>query len=504
MNRNFKKLGAMLLVLVMALSMFGTVALASPAGTGTLTIKSQGSVEQSFDGRTISAYKLFDITSVSGANVTYEVNPTYKALLIGSSFANITVGTKNDAEVNAELIGWFESKTAEEIKGVATALVTAIGAVSPVLVTGGTGATSVAFNSLDWGYYLITDTTNGAAPSSASFPILTSFYTATSTILVKSDLPTIEKTIDGDMAKSGEVGDDVDYVITGKVPNLSGFVSKYTYTITDTFDSGLTFNDDIVVKIDGTVVDGSYITFVKTIKAPASASSKDTFTLTIDVLKMYQDEVIDIGDDIEITYSAVINDFAVYGDTGMGNNAVLRFSNNPGDEDDYVDYDVPPPVVYSFGLTINKTDGAVNLKGASFQLTSVNGYDKTVTDPTDGTGTGIFLFEGLMEGTYTLTELVAPVGYKKLTAPITITVTATYDATGTLLTYTVSGAGLVDGDSDANDLGYWIADIVNVAGSELPGTGGMGTMLFTILGFALIGGAGVLLVSTKKRKVSTR
>ena len=66
-------------------------------------------------------------------------------------------------------------------------------------------------------------------------------------------------------------------------------------------------------------------------------------------------------------------------------------------------------------------------------------------------------------------------GYNKLTGPVEINIDATYKQDGTLESWTV------------NTNGQNIVTIENNKGALLPGTGGMGTVLFTLAGAALIG-----------------
>ena len=105
---------------------------------------------------------------------------------------------------------------------------------------------------------------------------------------------------------------------------------------------------------------------------------------------------------------------------------------------------------------------------------------------------GNITFEGLDAGTYYLEETKAPVGYNKLTAPITVVIDR-----GTLptvasqtISYTVKY-----GDTTADD---HVVRVENKAGTVLPSTGGMGTTLFYVIGGGLMVAAIVLLV-TKKR-----
>ena len=83
---------------------------------------------------------------------------------------------------------------------------------------------------------------------------------------------------------------------------------------------------------------------------------------------------------------------------------------------------------------------------------------------------------GLAAGDYWLVETKAPEGYSGITAPIKITITKSGDAEVT--NWTISKDGTVEDDK--------IIDIENSAGTILPGTGGMGTILFTVVGVALI------------------
>ena len=82
---------------------------------------------------------------------------------------------------------------------------------------------------------------------------------------------------------------------------------------------------------------------------------------------------------------------------------------------------------------------------------------------------------GLKAGTYWLVEKEAPAGYNKLTAPIKITITQDGENE---LKWTVSKDNVPEDDK--------IIDVENTTGTILPGTGGMGTILFTVVGIALV------------------
>lgn len=102
---------------------------------------------------------------------------------------------------------------------------------------------------------------------------------------------------------------------------------------------------------------------------------------------------------------------------------------------------------------------------------------------------GVITFTGLGVGTYTITELVAPDGYNLLTEAITVVVD--FDTVEKVFTATVRGdkVDVVDG--------VIAFDVINNAGTVLPGTGGIGTTIFYVVGGLLVVAAAVLLVTKK-------
>ena len=92
----------------------------------------------------------------------------------------------------------------------------------------------------------------------------------------------------------------------------------------------------------------------------------------------------------------------------------------------------------------------------------------------DGTtvGKGMNLkLNGLAAGIYWLVETDVPDGYNGITAPIKITIQKS--ATENVGEWTITKDNTVDPDPDK------IIDVENSTGTILPGTGGMGTILFT-------------------------
>lgn len=102
---------------------------------------------------------------------------------------------------------------------------------------------------------------------------------------------------------------------------------------------------------------------------------------------------------------------------------------------------------------------------------------------------GVITFSGLGEGTYTITEVVAPDGYNLLTAPITVDVK--FDDVNKVFTATVDNE-----DVDVVE-GVIAFDVVNNEGTLLPGTGGIGTTIFYVVGGILLVAAALLLITKK-------
>ncbi len=119
---------------------------------------------------------------------------------------------------------------------------------------------------------------------------------------------------------------------------------------------------------------------------------------------------------------------------------------------------------------------------------------KMITDDT-----GIATFEGLGNGTYTLKETKAPEGYNLLQDTFSVTLDSAPSLDGPH--WTVDGK-----EVDLDESGLIIKEFVieNNKGVTLPGTGGMGTTLFYVVGGALVAGAGVLFVTKKRMSIKEK
>ena len=136
--------------------------------------------------------------------------------------------------------------------------------------------------------------------------------------------------------------------------------------------------------------------------------------------------------------------------------------------------------------------------------TNLKKGDKIVGMTGDGVGQtvqGVLRFDGLKAGTYTITEVLAPTGYRKIDQDITLKVEWLYNETSKehYWQYSVESA---EGDAVAGEVtdGILPLKIVNQHGLTLPFTGGEGANLLAGLGLALMAAAVVAILYIKRRQ----
>ena len=472
--KHARKLASLLLALVMVFALATT---AFAAGSGSIT------VDNPITSQTYTAYKIFDVT-YSGDNYSYTIDSGSAWFGTVQTYASKTGSGLTLTQVNGSTTYNVTTTNAFSAPDFAAALKAAVsGKNGTELAKQADGTASVS--NLPLGYYFVTST-SGA---------LCNLTTTNSTVTIhdKNDMP-FEKVDDKD---SADVGQTVNYTITGKVPDHTGFAT-YIYKITDTMSEGLTFKKDVAVKIGDTQIDASTVdTWIAYTPSTGAATG---FELTIPV-KSYT-----IGAEIEVTYSAVVNEKAVA--KIENNTATLKYTNGPS-TDSFGTIMTEPVPVYSSKIVIDKyeTDKEnTKLAGAKFVLykevttgegeaavTSKlyykwNATDKKVewvenkSEATEQTtdNNGEASFNGLADGKYYLLETAAPAGYNLLTEPVEVTVNGSSATTENKTSLSVT------------------AEVANSTGTLLPSTGGMGTTIFYVLGSILAVGAIVLLV-TKKR-----
>lgn len=369
------------------------------------------------------------------------------------------------------------------------------------------------------GYYLIKDKDNTVSGTDTYTTYIVQVV-GDVTITPKSNVPSFEKKVKDTNDTTGatsdwqdsadyDIGDEVPFKLEGTVASNYADYKTYYFAFHDKAEPGLTFNKDSVkVFVDATEITTGY-------SVVTSTTDGDTFDVVFDNLKT----ITDVRADSKITveYTATLNDKAVLGNQGNVNTAHLEFSNNPNKvhsgsgkpetgntPDDSV-------IVFTYQVVVNKTKAnGEALTGAEFTLEKVleDGTQKTVTVVKNTEGT-TFTFKGLDDGDYILTETVTPATYNTI-EPIRFTVTADHKITWngedrtkiltSLSGNTASGKITFTPSADKSEL---TTNVVNQSGTLLPGTGGIGTTIFYIIGGLLMAAAAVLLI-TKKRMNSDK
>lgn len=122
--------------------------------------------------------------------------------------------------------------------------------------------------------------------------------------------------------------------------------------------------------------------------------------------------------------------------------------------------------------------------------------------------TGKVTIKGLKEGTYFLAETEAPAGFNKLVGDIKVEIGHLQYTDGTNkelksydVTYTMPDTTTKTTIVENKGTTVYVP-VENKSGSVLPNTGGMGTVVFTIAGAAIIGLMLVSSLVSKKRKRS--
>lgn len=142
-------------------------------------------------------------------------------------------------------------------------------------------------------------------------------------------------------------------------------------------------------------------------------------------------------------------------------------------------------------VQLYKTDGGTKaLTGAAFELREGESVIYSGTSDTEGY---VEVWQIDVGKTYTLTETVAPAGYRAMAGDTTIRV----NTDGTV---TFNGGETSSLEAAMkNDAGVIVITVPNNPGAELPHTGGMGTTVYTFTGIALMIGAALLMIEVKKR-----
>ena len=515
MKKAMKKLMAALLAVAMVCAMAIPAFAASgssPADKGSITI------DNAVVGKDYTIYKMFDLDSFDtdandgAGNYSYTVVPDWEDFFKDSAAGNsyITLENGHPTWVGAENADAYKQFAKDALAYATSKEITATDKKTA-------NDTTVEFNSLDLGYYLV-DTSLG---------VLCGLDTTkpNATIKEKNGQPTIDKyvfengALHAGYSNDASIGDTVKFQINVAV--LDG--QPRNYVIHDAMSAGLTFNEASVVvtrhRVTDAPIPGSSISQVTLTKdtdyivettTACTASTKIT-GCTFEI--KFKDTALKANDIITVQYTATVNANAVIGVEGNPNETILEYNNK------YTAKPTTKTYVWEMGVHkfANLGTGKENtpLENAEFRLYKMDGtttmyakFAETSTNTsiyklTGWTGnaeeaatkvktpvSGNIKFEGLDAGTYYLEETKAPTGYNTLTAPINVVIESTLPAASGTASYTVKY-----GETTASD---GVVRVENKTGTVLPSTGGIGTTIFYVIGGGLMVAAAILLI-TKKR-----
>lgn len=406
-----------------------------------------------------------------------------------------------------------------------------------------TSAAQPSLSNLDAGYWLfLTNTTVKPGDKSTdaySAPVYAVIDGTNTTVKItpKKSVPTVEKKIlddnkaqddlttvpvdDWEDVADSQIGQEVNYKLTGTIASNYATYDSYNYMFTDTLSKGLSYVDGqtqvFAVNKDSNNVD-QYTDITENFTVQSTTNADGTTTLAINANAgehgKYLKEIskVDASTQIVVFYKAVLNGNAVIGNTtdntqkgGNPNTVKLEYSNNPygvgtGEtiEDTVADF--------AFKLNLKKVDQGTEkgLGNAVFTIQSAdtnteNQYIASKEGAVDGVSVvagqlvtvtntenlpecvkftsdkdGKITVSGLDAGSYKVTEVQTPdpTKYPTKADPFTFTITATYDK-DTMKVKTLE-AKVPEADEKRTDIAFGKLD-GNAGDNALHGTDGTGT-----------------------------
>ncbi len=500
-----KRILAIVCTFVMIISMAtGVNAVETTTATATPT-KGSITLENAVVGEEYKVYKILTLESyVKDKAYSYKRNGD-----VWDNFVNSTQGTQF-FESNEN--GYVKLKSTADNDTVARKIaIYAIGfaqanreTVTPTKKVTAT-TTTVVFDGLDLGYYVVESASGTACAITTTDP--------DATIKNKHDNPSVNKIIeyggvvkDNHKMNSVNLGETVYFETTINVKK-----GAKNYVLHDTMDSNLERFWIYEVYCNLTDAKKKNISLPTTgneqmvnVRPGAFNSEKPTdgctFELSFtDLFYTTYRQQIDRGEltKIYVKYYATVGNKAPI-NTAMKNTTYLTYGENN------LKTDKSETETYTYGIPVFKYTGTnTGLADAKFILSKVenateadamkftsNGHIYRYTvDQTNGGGNttlvsptdGHFEIQGLEAGTYFLKETEAPKGYNKIQKSIKIEILS-------------DGTIKVDGTAIAGG----IVKVQNNTGSILPSTGGMGTTLIYVVGSILVLASGMVLFNKRK------
>ena len=363
------------------------------------------------------------------------------------------------------------------------------------------------------------------------------------TITVYNEKPSLEKSVKNtdstyDNDTDASVGDTVTWKVEASVP--SNVNELKTYKLTDKMSDALTWENKAKANLEITTNNSTTLEastdYTLTVPEDNTTGGKWTIEFTEAGKTKLATSNVKV---ITVTFNTKLNENAIIGSEGNLNDAELDYSNAiyPTEDPDNPNKGNTPgedkikdqAIVYSFQMNIEKVDGkdsTIKLQGVTFDLYSYTGAKTNPTEAdlkgSDGTlveqnlttdADGKIQKSGLKNGTYYLVETKTVKTkdgkqYNLLKEPVKVEIKVDYvTKTETTITKgvngnvtdttTVSTKTFTGGDTGLD--GTFTVTVKNYTGFDLPITGGMGTVLFSIAGFALMAGAAFVLLKGRRK-----
>ncbi len=481
-----------------------------------------------------SAAETYSVTiENSVAGHTYEAYQIFKGDIHGKVLSNIVWGNGQSTHTAGsdakEAAAALETETDAEKLSQELILTTPAGSTSTLTENG-----TYVIEGLEPGYYLIKDADNSLDNKDEAYTKFIVRIVGDATAKPKSSKPTVDKKVldefeDKDTMSTDGWGETADHAINevfqykliADLPNEKNLdaYKKYKLVFHDTMTAGITF--DSIESVTVTPASGTAVKVEKKddvnvngYECTAAAGQEGgSWTLTIADLLKHIDNLK--GAKAEVVYNAHLNRNAELSSEGKNENKVyLEYSNNPNVNGEGKTGKTPEDMVWVFTLTMENTkidgDTKDTLAGAGFRLydaagaevalifdTAKNAYRPVAAGETgeemkSAAETGKFDIIGVDAGTYTLEETTTPGGYNKCN-DIEIRLEAVHsDNPLNPSTASCTITKFMNGKATNS------FTIENNKGAVLPETGGMGTVIFYVIGGILVAGAVIVLITRRR------
>lgn len=482
-----KKIAAIMFAFMMVLSMSCNVKAEDTEGVygqkdGSITITG------ALQGQTYTIYEMLKLESFSENNYSYKIADGWENFFKEGA-DGATYMKKDENGYMSFIAGKGGDADRREFAQKALAYATKATGINKETKSTQVNETTVTFNGLNLGYYLVGSTTGALCGLDTTNKHVD--------IEEKNGVPSVDKKVyngtDYVESNNANIGDTIFFHTTIHVKKgaqnyvLHDVLSKGLKLITDT----TTLNDSPVYVTDS----DSYVLNNGNNNDYTFEKTNDGFTITFTDTYLKSKEDKDYT--LLVAYSATLTDAAVIGGEGNTNKTYLKYG---------VSSESAPSTTttYTFGIPVFKyTETNTALAGAKFKLYTnaqckdenvvkviANGKDYVVGETDDNnnvmtSGTEAFNINGLKAGTYYLKEIEAPKGYNKLANAIKVEITN-------------DGKVKVEKNGALTDVTQ--VDVENKTGTVLPSTGGAGTTMIYLVGAVLVLGSGVVLVTKRRVK----